>query len=136
MRLSYRGVHYEQPFSPLEVREGEIRGKYRGQDWQYHYPSHIPQLQAKSYRQYRGVNYGDDLMSVGETFRIPSVFTNNVCSVPIQKPAKIVTNEATQVHLDNIRTKLERRLQIAREKGDTDLVNLLKKESQELSLNI
>jgi len=38
-------------------------------------------------------------------------------------------------YLNNIRRRLERRLQIAQENGDETLVNLLKKESQDLALN-
>jgi len=57
------------------MKTGDIGGKYRGQDWNHHYPRH------------------------------------------------------------NIRRRLERRLQIAQENGDETLVNLLKKESQDLALN-
>ena len=35
-----------------------------------------------------------------------------------------------------MRRNLERRLQIAQSKGDSELINLLEKESQQLALNV
>ena len=54
MQFSYRGVLYDKKPLTLEVTESEISGKYRGQDWHYRYPKHIPQLQPKIFMQYRG----------------------------------------------------------------------------------
>jgi len=38
MKLVYRGVTYEHPSTNINIRQGKIAGKWRGQDWRYHYP--------------------------------------------------------------------------------------------------
>jgi hypothetical protein len=137
MKLSYRGVSYNnEPFS-LEMTEGEIGGKYRGQDWKYHYPRHIPQLQPKLYQQYRGIVYSTSAVSLAEyPATAQSESQNHTCPVPLRKPCKVVTNELTKTHLENMRRNLERRLEVAKAKGDEKLVNLLQQESQDLALKM
>jgi hypothetical protein len=109
------------------MNEGEVGGKYRGQDWKYHYPRHIPQLQPKLYRQYRGVAYSSHPSQTRETATI-------TCHVSRNEPSVIVSDEVSQVHLETIRRRLERRLEIALAKGDVELVHLLKQESLALKL--
>ncbi|MGH2414712.1 MAG: DUF4278 domain-containing protein, partial [Microcystaceae cyanobacterium] len=137
MKLSYRGVSHEVELSLLEMNEGEVGGKYRGQNWRYHYPRHIPQLQTKSYRQYRGVVYNNRLISDTE---IPSISNSKIskatCAVPVKKTGAVFGNEITKTHLENIRRNLEYRLQIAKASGDKNLINLLEEESQQLTLNL
>ena len=54
MKLSYRGVHYKNEPSTLEVTEGEIVGRYQDQQRQSGYVRHIPEpLKLKN----RGVAY-------------------------------------------------------------------------------
>ncbi|NEP57990.1 MAG: DUF4278 domain-containing protein [Symploca sp. SIO2G7] len=57
MKLSYRGISYEEQPSTLEVSEGEIGGKYRGQTWKIHRPKQ--NLRHSAFRQltYRGISY-------------------------------------------------------------------------------
>jgi hypothetical protein len=129
MTLAYRGVKYERDSLPLEMKTGDIGGKYRGQDWNHHYPRHMLQLEPKLHRQYRGVAYSTRPHLTGQV--IPST-----CPLPVVKPPIVVQEETlSSIHLNNIRLRLERRLQIAQENGDETLVNLLKKESQDLALN-
>lgn len=136
MKLSYRGVSYEKDSSILDIIEGDIGGKYRGNDWKYHYPRHIPQQQPKLYRQYRGVSYSTRPLTSGESPPMADTSTTATsCAVSLKYPRKIVTNYASQTHLDNIRRNLERRLQVAKAKGDESLIELLEQESQQLTLN-
>jgi hypothetical protein len=136
MRLSYRGINYEKELPILEMNDGEIGGKYRGQEWQERYPRHIPQLQPKLYRQYRGVAYSTrPIARAGEVFVPQWNTTQDSCSVPIQKPAKIVVNEISKTHLENIRQNLERRLQVAKANSDKNLIDLLEQEFQQLVLD-
>ncbi|KAB0242822.1 DUF4278 domain-containing protein [Microcystis aeruginosa EAWAG127a] len=129
MTLAYRGVKYERDSLPLEIKTGDIGGKYRGQDWNHHYPRHMIQLEPKLHRQYRGVAYSTRPHLAGQV-------TPNICPLPLVKPSVVVQEETlSSIHLNNIRHRLERRLQIAQESGDETLVNLLKKESQDLALN-
>ncbi|MGK7875768.1 MAG: DUF4278 domain-containing protein [Xenococcaceae cyanobacterium] len=137
MKLSYRGVSYEDELSILEANEGEIGGKYRGQNWRYRYPKHIPHLEPKLYMQYRGVPYSTHPIPKTEGTPIPqSKATRNFCTVPIRKQCKVVAQETAKIHLENICRNLERRLQVAKASGDENLVNLLENESKQLALNI
>ncbi|MEG3436611.1 DUF4278 domain-containing protein [Pannus brasiliensis CCIBt3594] len=131
MRMTYRGVTYERDSTPLEMLEGENAGKYRGNDWKYRYPRHIPQLEPKIYRQYRGVSYSTRPVVAGEGVEVPKL----ACPLPATRPVSIEREWLSTVHLDNIRRRLERRLQIAQENGDENLVELLKKESRDLALH-
>lgn len=127
MKLSYRGVHYEQVPFALDMNEGEVGGKYRGQDWKHHYPRHLPELQPKLYRQYRGVAYSSRPSLNSEAVTL-------TCSIPQVQQRAIVSDEVSQVHLETIRRRLERRLEIALANGDFKLVDLLQQESQALNL--
>ncbi|PSF39453.1 hypothetical protein C7H19_01300 [Aphanothece hegewaldii CCALA 016] len=129
MKLSYRGVAYETDPLGLEINEGDIGGKYRGQDWKYHYPRHMPQLQPKLHRQYRGVAYSSRPNFMTE----PT--TSLSCPVSHTQPTVIISDEVSQVHLETIRRRLERRLEIALANGDDQLINLLKQEYVDLKLN-
>lgn len=135
MRLSYRGVNYEKELPTLEMKEGEIGGKYRAQDWTYRYPRHIPQTKSKLYRQYRGVAYSTNPIPKEGAIFVPQWGSTDVyCPVSTQTQT-VVVNEFSKTHLDNLRRNLERRLQIAQENGDENLVDLLRRESQQLALD-
>ncbi|MGK7915449.1 MAG: DUF4278 domain-containing protein [Prochloraceae cyanobacterium] len=111
MKLSYRGVSYENSQSILEVTEGEIGGKWRGQNWKYRYPRHIPQLQPKLYRQYRGVAYS--ICSQEEV----------TCVNVLKKPYKVVANEEKNLNWGNIRRQLERLFKTTKKSEDENLSN-------------
>lgn len=136
MKLSYRGINYEKELPILEMNDSEIGGKYRGQNWIERYPRHIPQLQPKLYRQYRGVAYSTrPIPKAGEVF-VPQGYTSqDSCSVSMQKPSKIVANRISKTHLENMRRNLEHRLQVAKANGDDNLIDLLEKEFQQLVLD-
>lgn len=130
MRLSYRGTKYEtEAISHLEVRETELTsGKYRGNQWHYKVPQHIPQLQPKIYLQYRGVAY-----STCPQVKAPA--TTKCACVPLScKCPKLVVQTTEQVHLENLRRNLERRLAVAKANGNNDLVQMLEKEFQQLAV--
>lgn len=57
MKLSYRGVSYEEQPSTLEVTEGEIGGKYRGQIWNIHRPKQSSRRPMFRELIYRGITY-------------------------------------------------------------------------------
>jgi hypothetical protein len=118
MSLSYRGIPYEKPSLALDTDLGEVKGKYRGQMWHQHYPRPIPQLLAKPAMTYRGV-------AIANT-------TNQACPVPVRPLRKVVSNELGQVHFDNIRKSLEKRLAIAQAREDQSLVQLLEREYEQL----
>ncbi len=57
MKLLYRGVSYEEQPSTLEVSEGEIGGRYRGQIWKIHRPKQSLRRSAAKELIYRGITY-------------------------------------------------------------------------------
>ena len=57
MKLTYRGIAYEYNPPKIEVPEGKIAGKYRGQDWRFRNLKKPPVLQPSYNLTYRGVKY-------------------------------------------------------------------------------
>lgn len=137
MQYTYRGVTYNREPLTLEVTEGEIGGTYRGQAWHNHYPRHVPELKPKPYLQYRGVAYSKrPYIQTGPRIACqiePLRYAVNADQ--ISDEAVTHTNLAQQIHLENIRRHLEHRLQVAKEKGDRELIAILQQESQQLALN-
>lgn len=131
MKFSYRGISYEKDQLPVMMQEGEIDGKYRGQNCKYPYPRHIPQSQLPVNRQYRGIHYGINA-SPSES---PASPTGKFCPLSAKTAHKVTVSQTSEAHLENIRRNLERRLQVAQARGDENLVQLLHRESQQLTLN-
>lgn len=121
MKLTYRGSNYEYDIPTVDMVEGEVAGKYRGQNWNYRYPRHIPNP-----RKYGGPNYtkkrdaqaGDrDVAAASASARVdyyPTVV------------------EVAQVHQANICNILDRRKEAAKAKGDETLLRLLEIESRQM----
>lgn len=131
MKLSYRGVHYEQNPLSLEVTEGEILGKYRGATWRCHTLEEMPVPQPDLTLKYRGVTYHtNQAVEACQT----ATQSDKVRAI---KPVAVATTLAARktlqdTHRENMRRNLERRLQSARNQGDQRLINMLEAESREL----
>lgn len=137
MKLCYRGIDYENKAAILEVVKGEVGGKYRGQDWYDSYPRHIPHLKPKIYRQYRGIAYSTCPIAKNDTSY--NFYQNNDTDFNKQlldnRRNQIVqhsTKTTDDIHIDNIRRNLERRIAVAKAKGDDYLISLLEKEFNQL----
>ncbi|MDR9403206.1 MAG: DUF4278 domain-containing protein [Halothece sp. Uz-M2-17] len=138
MRLTYRGINYESETMPLETIEGEVAGTYRGQPWRYHYPRHIPELEPKLWLQYRGVSYSKRPVvqsSHGSEISIPAVTPGSELPSPRHFTMQNEENEAAQAHLESIRRNLERRISIAIETGNEQLLSMLEQEYKDLAIN-
>ncbi|MEA5470627.1 DUF4278 domain-containing protein [Spirulina sp. 06S082] len=132
MNLCYRGVSYESEPLSLEVSESNIIGTYRGQQYHRCYPRHVPKLKPKPRLQYRGLVYQTcPLIQTETSLNAQLAAIAKTCE---QKPRSQEKNKfnLADIHQSNLRHNLNYRLQVAREKGDTRLVQLLEKESQEL----
>lgn len=137
MKLNYRGVSYNKEFQPIDVVESELSGKYRGQDYHFRYPRHIPVPQFHADLQYRGVPYcvGEPRDQTNMTMAVamadanpeppPMVGQTTTCAIAPQDLAKVHS-----AHLCRI---LERRQQVARDRGDQRLLGLLEKEAQQIA---
>jgi Domain of unknown function (DUF4278) len=132
MKLTYRGTHYEHnPLNPV-LAVGETSGKYRGVNWKHCYPRHIPQ-QPVAELKYRGVAYHvGDPVDV-EMMVLSKQYTNDTTSAPKVCQVKKFGEELAKTHLNNICQDLERRLQVAKQKGDENLVRLLEEEARQIA---
>jgi hypothetical protein len=132
MKLSYRGVNYELTPPTLEVTEGEILGQYRGVSWRCHTLQEMPVPQVNLALTDRGVTYNPNQ----ETDQVTSSAAWGAATKPA-KPVFVpkafpVRKQTEQVHRANLLRNLERRIQVARERGDLNLIGLLEAESQQL----
>lgn len=146
MKHSYRGVSYEHNSPQLEVMTGAVGGQYRGATWNHKYLRHIPVPQPKVDLKYRGVAYsaGDPIdveavrlrreySKVKETATSHTIESAAAQQMPIRCDRASVVRELHSTHLNHLRRNLERRLQVAREKGDNHLIQLLEAESRQLA---
>jgi hypothetical protein len=131
MKLSYRGNEYEYNPLPLEQTPEEIGGCYRGAKWKSSYPRHIPVPQPAAQLKYRGVSY-----CVGDPLEVELKMLcrqqREAASKAVVNQSKKGSNELVNTHRSNIRRDLERRLQVAQEKGDQALVGLLEDEARQI----
>ncbi|MEG4056934.1 MULTISPECIES: DUF4278 domain-containing protein [unclassified Microcoleus] len=121
MKLTYRGSNYEYDIPTVDMVEGEVAGKYRGQNWNYRYPRHIPN--PKKYggtnnTKKRDAQAGDRDAAAART------------SATVEYYPTVV--ELAQVHQANICNILDRRKQAAKAKGDETLLRLLEIESRQM----
>lgn len=127
MKLSYRGVAYENNQANLEVAEGEILGKYRGANWRCHTVQEMPVPQPSQTLRYRGSTY----RHLGEPVMLRQTpGTHNSSTLTTAS----LFGEIGRIHNSNLRQNLEHRLQVARARGDHQLVSLLEAESRQLAL--
>ena len=57
MKLSYRGIKYNQESTEVNFNFGKLLGKYRGADLQGHSLNQLPVKKSHSPLIYRGVSY-------------------------------------------------------------------------------
>lgn len=134
MRLSYRGAHYETELPTFQMLEGDVIGKYRGQNLrlQYPYPKHIPVPQTPLDLKYRGVTYSTHRpMEVDDLIASQSPAASSQLT-PLQNVRQRVLKEVEETHRTNIYRSLERRLQVAKNLGDQRLIGLLESELQQI----
>ena len=128
MKLTYRGTNYEYDIPTVDMIEGEVAGKYRGQNWKYRYPRHIPVPQHPHDLRYRGV-----LESGRKSLKVDRDLIGTVDSTEAAVTFAQKVDEVAKVHRVNICNILDRRKQVARAKGDVKLMCLLEIEWQQMA---
>jgi hypothetical protein len=135
MRLSYRGVHYHHEPTPVDLVESGISGQHRGQAFAFTYPRHIPVPQPTVQLKYRNVAY--QTTATGTITSVPAGVHPELAAgertVAIPLPLKsrirqVQNSDLTKVHLENIRQRLQHRINVAKDSGDTTLLRELEKE--------
>lgn len=124
MKLSYRGASYISEPPTLDMIDGDIGGKYRGQAWTVRQPRHIPMAPPTPDLKYRGATYKTNSVP---TATAPSP-TTQTC--PYRHH---VRSEVAQTHRTHIYKLLEQRMQAAKARGDAELLKLLENESKQLA---
>ena len=126
MKLSYRGVKYENTSPILEGTDGEIGGTYRSQAGRFSYVRHIPEPPPVQDLKYRGVAY----RTRGVAVAVPTSAVASRRTLPTfdRREREKVLEKVTRTHMANIRSSLERRIQVAKAQGDEQLVRLLQQE--------
>lgn len=128
MTMKYRGNQYQSETSLLEMKEGDMIGKYRGCNLYRKLPRHIPQLRPKLGLTYRGVSYSTCPNAT------PIFYPQETSSASAYSfiTTTVSDRNLEEVHLANLRRNLERRMLIAQANRNDYLLEMLKKESQEL----
>lgn len=127
--MKYRGVKYKSETSVLEIKESDILSLYKGNNWNYKLPKQIPSLQPKLFLTYGGGNYS----TCANATLIENVLP------PIVPHSAIINNvdryNLEEVHLRNLKQNLERRIKVAQDTHNDNLLEMLKKESQTLAIS-
>ncbi|TAE65917.1 MAG: DUF4278 domain-containing protein [Oscillatoriales cyanobacterium] len=122
MKLTYRGANYEYDIPTVDMIEGEVAGKYRGQDWNYRYPRHLAVP-----KKYGGIN-----STTKRDFQAQQQVTTVGAACAAVESAPTAADLA-QVHRVHICSILDRRKQVATAKGDERLLRLLEREWQQMA---
>ena len=133
MKLTYRGTNYEHDIPTADMVESELGGKYRGQAWNYRYPRHIPVPQQAYDLKYRGVEYKSaGTIKTEAKIAQPTLESRRAIPPVTGKPCVLVP-EITKVHRANLCNILDRRVQVAKARGDERLLRLLENEAEQMA---
>ncbi len=122
MQLTYRGANYEYDIPTVDMIEGEVAGKYRGQDWNYRYPRHLAVPKK----------YGGISSSTKRNFQaLEDVAAASAPDSAVESSPTFA--DLAQVHRVHICNILDRRQQVAKAKGDERLLRLLEKEWKQMA---
>lgn len=133
MQLNYRGLPYQVELAHTDMVEAETSGKYRGQEWHLQHPRHIPAPVHNRNLKYRGIPYNSIQAAQNSEVVVQHATTTEVSAEILTEAAcQIAMNNVAHIHCNRLHQILERRRQIAQERGDTQLLELLEKEAQAL----
>lgn len=138
MKLRYRGTDYLHDPTIINDMEHRGAGHYRGHRITFSYPRHIPVPQSLDGLTYRGVQYCVNEVGQVET----ASAAPRVASAPAAQGAaprtfanarKVLPREVAMVHQENIRRRLQQRLDTARNQGNDQLIHQLEVEMQQFA---
>lgn len=142
MKLTYRGHQYETSFSPVDLVESELTGKYRGQSVHLHYPRHVPVPQTPHPMKYRGISYGSTEPRHPHPLHEVKAIASNKSQVAetrggallhLAASEKPLDENLAKVHADHLCRLLDRRRQAAVARGDLHLLRLLDLEAEHIA---
>jgi hypothetical protein len=141
MQLTYRGAHYDyNPRSAEAVRESNVSRAIRPA-FNLHYRGsvytvdpnaepNLPVLKPTAQLVYRGSTYALNgwTKTAAVQGAVRTVSTESHFNQKAFGSAEIAT-----IHRSNLHTNVQRRLQVARERGDQNLISLLERELQQIA---
>ncbi len=134
MKLTYRGIKYEHAPKAVEVTTQGVCGKYRGAEWKCHYPKSTPVTHHAAELKYRGASYysgnPQEVEELKQRKKLNLIFAKNN---QVFASNRRVNNELAKIHLVNLQRNLERRLEVAKQRGDETLIRQLEQEADQLS---
>ncbi|MGB3641995.1 MAG: DUF4278 domain-containing protein [Rivularia sp. (in: cyanobacteria)] len=133
MKLTYRGIKYEYAPVTVEVTEAEVCGKYRGAEWKCHYPKYTRVTHHAAELKYRGASYysgnPQEVEELKQRKKLNYIFASNNQLFMKHR----VNNQLTQIHQANLQRNVQRRLEVAKQRGDEKLIYQLEQEANQLS---
>lgn len=134
MKFSDRNISYESHPPDLELTQFEVGNKFRGTSSRQKYPRHIRAIEPKDLK-YREADYctGAPEDVEGSLLKATSTAPENNQAALTKSSRQLVLEELHDTHLSNIRRNLEHRLQVAREKGDQNLIRILQAEFEQMA---
>ena len=134
MRLSYRGAEYDYDPTSVEMTNSGLTGQYRGQSFGVSYPRHVPVPQPVHTLLYRGAVCRTDVRgqlqaALNSRSAVEPPARSTVSGLPLAlQIQRLQKDEVTEVHRQNIKRRLEQRIQAAKVRGDELLLQHLEHE--------
>ncbi len=122
MNLTYRGIPYNRPENQVTTEAGGVMGKYRGAAWMSRIVTSALKLAPVHTLSWRGVHYNTDGSPVARTVE--------AVAPAMPHPLKVQHHGINlgDAHRHSILKSLEHRLEVARNRGDQHLVQILEDE--------
>ncbi|MEO1428037.1 MAG: DUF4278 domain-containing protein [Cyanobacteria bacterium J06633_8] len=134
MKLIYRGIKYEHSPVTVEVTTAGVCGKYRGAEWKCHYSQYTPVTDNAVELKYRGVSYysgnPEKVEELKKRKKLSFIFGD---SKKISFRNRVSRNQRNKTHQQNLLRDAQRRLEVAKRKGDENLISILQDEVNQLS---
>jgi hypothetical protein len=135
MKLTYRGIKYEYAPVAVEVTQTEVCGKYRGAEWKAHHSAYTPVTQHAVELKYRGAAYysghREEVEKLKQRKKLNLIFAKNDQIFLSNRRKK---DELTKIHTANLRRNLQHRLEVAKQRGDENLIRILEEEANQLTI--
>ena len=135
MKLTYRGIKYENASQAAEFVEKEVMGKYRGAKWKRHQSPNSINPHAAELK-YRGVIYysgtPEEIEELKQRKKLNFIFKK---SSNLFNRNQTINNQLAETHSTNLCRDLQRRLQLAKLNEDDTLIRMLEDEANQLSFH-
>jgi hypothetical protein len=124
--MKYRGVEYQPVTTTLDVVEGDVVARYRGQAYRQTYVKHLPEAGPAFQLRYRGASYTTGTVPIAP---IPDSEIQELKPTSTIVPLRrVVADQLSQAHHQNLIRNLEHRLEVARSQGNSKLIQMLESE--------